>query len=262
MPHDDLSFSLRPPPLPAEPSLAAQPELQVMTRLVRLPTRSPRHARRIVALQLDRLSPLPAPDTAYDLVMIRQDGAETLYALGIVRKAHLSDAAYANRRHIVLTRTIEATEVAFRFRNPHAVDDREVRWLKHAPKAAVIALGLALVATAASQRADTWRAQRMVEIAAGQREAAREALDAELQASARADWTGLERTDAATRLLCVSQKVSATGDAPVPLLGYAGEADELVFRLPEGANTAPLLTAGGIEQGSPNVIAFGQEICG
>ena len=48
----------------------------------------------------------------------------------------------------------------------------------------------------------------------------------------------------------------------MPLLGYAGEADELVFRLPEGANTAPLLTAGGIEQGSPNVIAFGQEICG
>ncbi|MNR43374.1 hypothetical protein D3C85_1619870 [compost metagenome] len=102
----------------------------------------------------------------------------------------------------------------------------------------------------------------MVEIAAGQREAAREALDAELLTSARADWTGLERTDAATRLLCVSQKVSPPSDAPVPLLGYAGEADELVLRLPEGTNTASLLTAGGVKQGGPNVIAFGQEICG
>lgn len=190
-------------------------------------------------MQLDRLSPLPATDTAYDLVMIRQDGAETLYALGIVRKAHLRDAAYANRRHIALTRTVETTEVAFRFRNPHAVDDREVRWLKHAPRAAVIALGLALVTAAA-----------------GQREAAREALDAKLLTSARADWTGLERTDAATRLLCVAQKVGVTGEAPVPLLGYAGEADELVLRLPEGTNTASLLTAGGVEQGGANVIAF------
>ncbi|MNR99307.1 hypothetical protein D3C71_308930 [compost metagenome] len=262
MPHDDLSLSLRPPPPPAEPWLAAPPELQVMTRFVRLPTRSLRQARRVVGLQLDRLSPLPAADTAYDLVMIRQDGAETLYALGIVRKAHLSDAAYANRRHIALTRTVETTEVAFRFRNPHAVDDREIRWLKHAPRAAVITLGLALVTAAADQRADAWREQRMVEIAAGQREAAREALDAELLTSARADWTGLERTDAATRLLCVSQKVSPPSDAPVPLLGYAGEADELVLRLPEGTNTASLLTAGGVKQGGPNVIAFGQEICG
>lgn len=262
MPHDDLSLRLRPPPPPAEPSLAAQTELQVMTRLVRLPTRSPRQARRIVGLQLDRLSPLPAPDTAYDLVLIRQDGAETLYALGIVRKAHLGDAAYANRRHIALTRKVETTEVAFRFRNPHAVDDREVRWLKHAPKAAVIALGLALVTAAASQRADAWREQRMVEIAANQREAAREALDADLLASARIDWAGLERMDAATRLLCVSQKVSAPGRAPVPLLGYAGEANELVLRLPEGANPAPLLTAGGVEHGGPSVITFGQEVCG
>lgn len=262
MPHDDLSLSLRPPPPPAGPPLAAQPELQVMTRLVRLPTRSPRQARRIVGLQLDRLSPLPATDTAYDLVMIRQDGAETLYALGIVRKAHLSDTAYANSRHIALTRTVETTEVAFRFRNPHAIDDREVRWLKHASKTAIIALGLALVTIAASQRADAWREQRMVEIAASQREAARAALDAELLASARVDWTGLERTDAATRLLCVSQKVSAPGGAPVPLLGYAGEANELVLRLPEGANPAPLLTAGGVEQSGPSVIAFGQEVCG
>lgn len=262
MPHDDLSLSLRPPPPPAEPPLAAPPELQVMARLVRLPTRSPRQARRIVSLQLDRLSPLPATDTAYDLVMIRQDGSETLYALGIVRKAHLSDAAYANRRHIALTRTVETTEVAFRFRNPHAVDDQEVRWLKHAPRAAVITLGLALVTTAAGQRADTWRQQRMVEIAVSQRDAARAALDAELQASARADWTDLERTDAATRLLCVSQKVGAHGGAPLPLLGYAGEANELVLRLPDDANAAPLLTAGGVEQGGPTVIAFRREICG
>lgn len=262
MPHDDLSLSLRPAPPPAEPPLAALPELQVMTRLVRLPTRSPGQARRVVGLQLDRLSPLPATDTVYDLVMIRQDGAETLYALGIVRKAHLSDAAYANRRHISLTRAVETNEVTFRFRNPHAVDDREVRWLKHASQAAIIALGLAVVATAAGQRAGAWREQRMVEIAASQREAARAAQNAELQASARADWTDLERTDAATRLLCVAQKVSTPGGAPVPLLGYAGEAKELVLRLPEGADTSSLLAAGGVEQGGPTAIVFGQEVCG
>ena len=113
----------------------------------------------------------------------------------------------------------------------------------------------------ASQRADAWREQRMDEIAAGQREAARAVLDAELLASARADWTGLERTDAATRLLCVSSKVEAAGGAPTPLLGYAGEAGALVLRLPEGANAAPLLAAGGVEQGGPAVIAFGPEVC-
>lgn len=261
MPHDDLSLSLRPPPPPAPP-LAEQPELQVMTRLVRLPTRSPRQARRIISLQLDRLSPLPAGEIAHDLVMVRQDGAETLYALGIVRKVHLRDAAYASRRHISLTQRVEATEVAFRFRNPHAIDDRELRWLSRAPMFAIIALGLAMVTGAAAFKAQTWREQRMLEIAAAQRESVREALEAERQASARTDWTSLERTDAATRLLCVSQKIGGGSNAPTPLLGYAGDANELVLRLPEGANVSSLLAAGGVEQGGPAMIGFGPETCG
>lgn len=261
MPHDNLSLSLR-PPSSDEPKHSTATELQVMTRLVRLPTGSLRQARRIVGLQLDRLSPLPAAETAFDLVQVRQEGAETAYALGIVRRVHLTDPAYANRRQIVLKRTVDNAEVLFRFRNPNAIDDREARWFKHAPNAARIVLGLTFVMAAVAYRVDDWQSQRLVEISAQQREATRSVLNADLETSARADWLNLERADAATRLLCVAQKVSALERGSITLLGYAGEANELLLRLPEGVSTSSLLEAGGTEQGSPSVIVFKQDVCG
>ena len=62
------------------------PPLDVMIRVLRLPTRSRRQARNIARLQLDRLSPLPPGEIVYDLVPLRQDGAETVFAMGILRR--------------------------------------------------------------------------------------------------------------------------------------------------------------------------------
>jgi len=262
MPRDDLTLELNPTPRPA-----SAPVLDLMTRVLRLPTRSPRQARSIVRMQLDRLSPLPASDTVFDLVVLRQDVGETVYALGILRRSTLADAAFASQRLVTVTRSIEDQDVVFRFRNAGAVDDREARWLRHAPRIALVCLGLAAVALAGNLRAEQWRERRLPEIAAAKRLAVQEARLADQQASARAEWVSLERADAATRLLCVAGRVGGTLPAGVVVTSAAADAQQVTLMLASGANGAALANAGGrappgADPNRPGSVVFPREVCG
>ncbi|QDH72313.1 hypothetical protein [Brevundimonas sp. M20] len=242
--------------------LAASPRLEVMTRIVSLPTTSLRQARAIVRLQLDRLSPLPPKDVVFDLVRLKTTGAETGYALGILRRSALQNPAFASRRAITATRSVDGVEATFRFRNIFAVDDREARWLVHAPRAALIALGLAAVALAGQMRADQWKAQRLPEITEAQRETARRTRDARERNAALADWAALERTDASTRLLCVG---GAIGTQPVPVLNLSADTRQVTFTPENTADIARLETLGAEAQpasgGAPQGVFFGEETC-
>lgn len=260
MPLDDLSLDLT--PATADP---APPSLEVMTRVLRLPTRSPRQARSIVRMQLDRLSPLPAADTAFDLVALRQEAGETIYALGIIRRSALNDTAFSNQRAVVARRDVEGAAVVFRFQNAGAVDEREARWLAQAPRIALVCLGLAAVALAGNLRAEQWRERRLPEIATAKRVAAQQARTAEQQASARIDWAALERTDAATRYLCVAGRLGAAEPGGVSIARAAADATQVSVLLTRPADAALLRSGGELQPGAdpsqPGALVFPRGVC-
>jgi len=243
-------------------------EVEVMTRVLRLPTDSVRQARKIVRMQLDRLSPLPVTSVVFDLVRLERAGGETTFALGILRRSALLDPAFANRRMVALARSADGTEVVFRFRNASAVDDRETRLLAHAPKTAAVALGLAAVLLAGQIRADHWREARLPAIAAEQRIAARAARDARDQTAALAEWRSLDRSDAATRLLCIASKITAADRSPLALAGAASDATQVRLAPLDTGDAARLAAAGGEAApaggaaGAPTPVTFGPEVCG
>lgn len=251
MPLDDLSLDLTP-----------ARDLEVMTRVLRLPTGSSRQARRIVGLQLDRLSPLPSADVVYDLVPLRRDGAETVYALGLLRRSALSDPAFAARRTVQVSRAVEGAEATFRFRNAGAVTDQETRWLSHAPRIALACLALSAVALASNLRAEQWRERRLPEIANAQRQAAREARQAQQQQDAWTEWNALERTDAATRLLCVASRLSSD---PLSVAAVSADADKVTMTPITTAARARLQSSGGTSTasvaGQPAPVTFPGRIC-
>lgn len=261
MPLDDLALDLTPTPSPTP-----APALEVMTRVLRLPTRAPRQARAIVRMQLDRLSPLPAADTLFDLVALRQEAGETVYALGIVRRAALAGDAFSAQRTVTVTRSVEDQTVVFRFRNAGAVDDREARWLRHAPRTALISLGLAAVALAGNLRTEQWRERRMPEIAAEKRLIAQQARLAEQQASARTEWTALERTDAATRYLCVAGRVGAALPGGLAVTSAAADQHTVTLNHGPGSNVPALVAAGatpptGGDPARAGSVVFPREVC-
>lgn len=195
---------------PPEPTPQAQ--LEVMTRIVRLPTGSRVQARNIIRLQLDRLSPLPVAEILFDVVPLGRQNDQTLYALGVIRKDALNDPAFQRQRLVEVRRTVEGAEAAFRFRNPFVRSELEARVLRHAPAALVICAGLAALSLAAADRAERWKTQRLPQI---EREIvlAQRAAEAETARNAALTaWAGLERADAATRALCVLTRLEQTGE--------------------------------------------------
>lgn len=263
MPHDDFPHSLK---APREDAALQAPALEVMARTLRLPTHSARQARAIVKMQLDRLSPVPVAETVYDLALVRTDGADGLFALGITRRAGLSGPAFANKRTVAVTRTVDGASVVFRFRNPDGVDDRERRLLLHAPKAAMIAAGVTAVLLAGAFKADQWREQRLPQLAGEQRQAAQAQRAADEQSGARADWIGLERADAASRLLCVMDRFKRVdGGQAVPVLSLEADAKQVSARATAGSSATTLARAGAKlakGQGPEADATFGSEICG
>lgn len=252
MPLDELSLDLTPP-------TARVPDLEVMTRTLRLPTASPRQARSIVKLQLDRLSPLPISEIVFDLVSLKRDGAETVYALGLLRQAALKQSAFAARRVVQVPHLVDGQNVVFRFRNPGVVTDHETRWLAQAPRFALVALGLASVVLAFSIRIEEWRDRRLPEIAAEQRLNTRQALAARQSQQAWSEWSGLERSDAAVRFLCVASLLSP--DA-VQITAVTADTNQLAMMPANEAASARLQAAGGTaEKGPLGLVTFGQEVC-
>lgn len=259
MPLDDLSLT------PASGRVPEEPQVEAMTRILRLPTHSVRQARSIVRLQLDRLSPLPPSEVLFDLVRLRDDGAEGVFALGILRRALLRDPALASRRTIAVRRIVEDAEVVFRFRNAAAASDWEARWLRHAPQAALIGLGVAAVMLAGQLRADQWRERRVPEIAAAQRAAAVQARMRREQQAAQGEWLALERTDAATRLLCVSSRVQAAAPSGLLVASLSVSPDQVSLAAPDSKAAERLTAAGGeiLEGGGePATVRFAAEVCG
>lgn len=246
----DLTLDLAPPAR----------DIEVMTRVLRLPTSSMRQARTIVRLQMDRLSPLPPDAVLFDLVRLSQADADTTYALGILRKSDLLEPAVAGKRVLALARTIEEREVVFRFRNPSATDDREDRWLAHAPKAAVLALAIAAVALAGQIRADQWREDQLPILAAEQRTGALAAREASEQTAALKEWKDLERSDAATRLLCVTNLVAGRDPRSLTVAAASGDAKSLRITTADAEGLARLSAAGG-KATNAGAAAFDEEVC-
>ncbi|HYC74687.1 hypothetical protein [Brevundimonas sp.] len=258
MPLDDLSLDLK-------PASAPRPELEVMTRVLRLPTRSLRQARAITRLQLDRLSPLPVADTVFELAPLGHEAGETVYALGVLRRSALADPAFGAQRIVAVAKTVGGQDVVFRFRNAGAVDDREARWLRHAPRAAMVCLGLAAVALAGQLRAEQWRERRLPEIAAEQRLAARAARLVAQQAAARADWAALGRTDAATRYLCAATRIAAVRPDGVAVTGAAADGQRVSLTLAPGTDAASLVAALELPPAAGAqtlAVTFPSEVCG
>lgn len=254
MPLDDLSLDLTPTAPPV-------PDLEVMTRVLRLPTASPRQARSIVKLQLDRLSPLPASEVAFDLAVLRRDGAETVYALGLLRQAALKQPAYAARRIIPARQTVEGQEVVFRFRNPGVVTDHETRWLSRAPQVALFALGLTSIVLVTSIRVQDWKERRLPQVTAEQRLNTRQAQTARQAQQAWSEWSGMGRTDAAARFLCVASHI-----APDAVAVTAATADTAAVSLSPATDAAStrLQAAGGTLTSPPDqpaLVTFGADIC-
>lgn len=250
MPLHDLSLDLTSPgrAVAGAPASAAPPLLEVMTRALRLPTLSKRQARSIVRMQLDRLSPLPVPEIVFDIVLVRPEGAEGLWALGLARKAALRDPALAATAVVSVAKSVEGAEVLFRFRNRSAVSDQETRWLKHAPTAALIAAGLAAAALAGNIRSDLWRERRLPEIAEAARVQARLARDARQERDARTEWTGLQRADASTRLICILSRLEAKAPGGMPITRLSATPQAVTLQTPLDADVAaltPALTSAG-----------------
>lgn len=235
-----------------------------MTRVLRLPTRSRRQARAIVRIQLDRLSPLPASETLFDLVPLRPDGTETVFALGIVRRHALSDSAFQNQRAVTVRRDVDDADVVFRFRNANAVNDWETRYLKDAPGIAIIVVAVTALALAANLRADRWREQRLPEIATAHELADQRAVAFTEQAAAQLEWSGLERTDAATRFLCVLDRISRSVPGGLAIMMATADADQVTLTLPQGGATGPLQSAGAVaSEADPDSgkVIFPTEVC-
>lgn len=256
MPLDDLPLDLTRPPAP-------EPPFEVMTRVVRLPTSSLRQARTIIRLQLDRLSPLPPDAVLFDLVPLRQDGSDTLFALGLLRRTALSLPGLSQQSTITAARTLDGAEVVFRFRNPGVTAQWETRWLAHAPRACLVALGVATMMLAGQIRADAWRERRLPDIAAEQRASTRGARDARDERQAHADWAALDRSDAATRLLCVASRVRAAAPDGLAVAGIAAKADQTVITLQGDLSAAMMNTLGRApDPASPRTLVFPAEVCG
>lgn len=256
MPLDDF-FDLTPPVAPV-------PAAEVMTRVLRLPTASPRQARAMVRLQLDRLSPLPPSTIVYDLAMLRRDGAETVYALGIVRRTALDSGLNARRGGLQVRQKIEGVDVVFRFRDPAAGGDLEARWLKHAPRVALVALGIAAVMLAANLRAEQWRERRLPEIAAAQRLVTRGAIARRETGEAVEAWSSLNRADAATRFLCVGSRIGAALPSGVQATAISADSRTVTLTL-AGGIAADLARAGGEaapSNGASTQVTFPEAVCG
>lgn len=235
--------------------------LAVMTRVLKLPARTRRQARAMVRMQIDRLSPLPAAEVVFDVAILSQEGAQGVFALGMARKADLSAPTFAAEAVVVVHQTVDGVPVEFRFPNSQGVDQRERRLLRHAPAAALLAMGLAALALASAIKAESWRGQQLPMIASSQRQAAVAARSARQLADARQAWTALDRSDAAVRLVCISTRLDTA--TPVRITALNVGDDGVMLRLSPGVSTRNLEAAGAeLTSGQDGAVArFGPELC-
>ena len=209
MPFDQPVITPFADPAP-EPTLQAQ--LEVMTRIVHLPTGSRVQARSIIRLQLDRLSPLPVAEILFDVVPLGRQNDQTRYPLGVIRLDALNDPAFQRQRLLEARRSVDGADAVFRFRNPFVRSELEAQVLRHAPTALVICAGLAALTLAAADRAERWKARRLPEIEREVVLAQRAAAAETARNAAVTAWAGLERVEAATRALCVLTRLEQTGE--------------------------------------------------
>jgi hypothetical protein len=199
------------PPWPPDTELQDTGELTVIVRKLRLPTSQIRQVRRMVALQLDRLSPLPGREVTFD-VQPASDTVSQQWIVAIVRRSDLAACASGQRR-IEIRRSFEGRDRVFRFRNPLGMSALEARLLPHAPMAFLMALSIAALALAGADRVQTWRDTRTVEIVRDAQVENRMRRIGNQQAQAQTAWMSTQRADAATRLLCILARLESAGEA-------------------------------------------------
>lgn len=227
----------------AAPDEGVDDRIPVMTRLMRLPTSSIREARSIVRLQLDRLSPLPSAETVFDVVSVRAEEGQGVYAIGILRRAILSTPPYDARPVLSLTRDVDGRRVTFRFRNAGATSEMEARYLRHAPHALMMALGVAALALSVHTKVQDWHDARLPEIAAETRARNLAVREGGYQVEARSDWMALERRDAATQILCLGSRLGEV-DRPIAINHLRADADRVTLGARQDADQTRMRAAG------------------
>lgn len=229
MPHDRLK-------------LDPTPDLAVMTRVLRLPTGSTRQARKIVKLQLDRLSPIPAGEALWDLILLRLDGAEGVFALGLIRKSELNpDEPQRSAR-----RPVDDQEVVFQFRNGQAASFQEAKLISRAPGWVLTALCAAALSLSIAAKADEWRDLRLSEIARDMRDQRKFVRDHEAEEQARKAWTAVSETDAALQWLCLATRLRQDQAAPTAVASLETTPNGTVL-ITRDATALPRLQALGAE---------------
>jgi hypothetical protein len=263
MPLDDSPLTL----VPESPGAAADDErssLQVLVSIIELPTQSVRDARRMVALQLDRLSPIPAKAAVFDVALLPQEGGRRRVALAIARAIDLDRPEFKTLRRIAVRRLVENQRVSFSFKNPYADPLGDVRLLHRAPQACLVLLPIALISLAGAYRIDQWATSTRAARADQEQAALQKAISLRQQSLARAAWRSLERTDGSTKILCVLTRIGNGAPSALPIVNLIAEPTRVVVATTAPEGTTRLRSAGAtIEaQGDRLTGAFGQEVCG
>lgn len=242
MPHDRIE-------------LAPSPDLVVMTRVLRLPTVSRHRALKIVALQLDRLSPIPATEIAWDLALVSRNGAEGVFVFGLIRKTLLPEG----QPRVIVQRQVEEWNATLTFRNPLVSHGHEERLLKRAPSLVLTSLCAAGLVLSITLKIDEWRATQLEQSAVEARFLRQQAVTERAEDDTRRLWLSTERTDAGMEWLCLTARMppSSAGSLVASSVEITSTGTSVTS---SAASTLQSLQAlGGEAQGQR--VFFGADLC-
>jgi len=203
-----------------EPRIATEPPLNVLVRTLTLPTSVQRQAMAAAKLRLDQLSPSPPEEVLVDVALLGEGGSgQTRWAIGIARRAEVVRLCEAAAREsLMVARTVEGREVAFRFRGAFRGYQLPERLKSGAAPAAALLCGLAALLAALSVRAD--REMRSEGLGDG---AAAQIADQSWRVAADRDiairsWINANRQPAAPLALCGLSLVDRAMPGPKPVV--------------------------------------------
>ncbi len=200
-----------PAPAPIQAPAPAPPELFI--RAIDLPVAALKNARVAVALQLDRLSPLPPGQGVAGVALIGPaEAGLTRFAVAIAPISIFTPAPGARTvRRVWIEGALDGETFQFRFDHPETARDRAETLRDRLAIVATSAACLSLILGGASVGLDRYltKAQDQLEQVRGAVAAARR--QAQNQSAAMRRWTQLGQTSQAGRVGCVLDRLVGGG---------------------------------------------------
>lgn len=196
-------------PIPARPAAPAAPDLFVQA--VDLPVAALKDARAAVALQLDRMSPLPPGEGVAAVALIGPAEANlTRYAVAIAPLAIFTPVPGGRPlRRVWVDGALDGETYRFRFDHPETAGERAEGVRGHLQVVAVSALCLILILGGASIGLDQRLADDQDQLARTQAGVAAARRQAQAQSSAARRWAQLGETNQASRVGCVFDRLGS-----------------------------------------------------